>query len=82
MRREPREYRTLDKDLRRVTNTERAVLHSGRSLLRLGLALIFIAAASYVGTGFLADQPAIGILAASLAVAAYLALSIGGNDVA
>ncbi|MFD2439127.1 inorganic phosphate transporter [Paracoccus kondratievae] len=82
MRREPREYRTLDKDLRRVTNTERAVLHSARSLLRLGLALIFIAAASYIGTGFFSDQPAIGILAASMAVAAYLALSIGGNDVA
>ncbi|UFM65430.1 inorganic phosphate transporter [Paracoccus sp. MA] len=82
MRREPREYRTLDKDLSRVTNTERAVLHSARPLLRLGLALIFIAAASYVGTGFFAGQPAIGILAAGMAVAAYLALSIGGNDVA
>ncbi|MDF3903397.1 inorganic phosphate transporter [Paracoccus sp. AS002] len=82
MRREPREYRTLDKDLSRVTNAERAVLHSARPLMRLGLALIFIAAASYVGTGFFADQPAIGILAAGLAVAAYLALSIGGNDVA
>lgn len=82
MRREPREYRTLDKDLSRVTNTERAVLHSARPLLRLGLALIFIAAASYLGTGFFAGQPAIGILAAGMAVAAYLALSIGGNDVA
>jgi len=82
MSREPREYRTLDKDLRRVTNTERAVLHSARPLLALGLGLIFMAAASYVGTGFLGDQPALGILAASLAVAAYLALSIGGNDVA
>ncbi|RQP08017.1 MAG: anion permease [Paracoccus sp. BP8] len=82
MRREPREYRTLDKDLSRVTNTERAVLHSAQPLLRLGLALIFIAAASYVGTGFFAGQPAIGILAAGMAVAAYLALSIGGNDVA
>lgn len=82
MRREPREYRTLDKDLSRVTHTERAVLHSARSFMRLGLGLIFIAATAYVGTGFFADQPALGILAASMAVAAYLAMSIGGNDVA
>ncbi|RDW11822.1 inorganic phosphate transporter, partial [Paracoccus thiocyanatus] len=82
MRREPREYRTLDKDLRRVTHAERAVLHSARPLWRIGLALIFIAAASYVGTSFFAGQPALGILAAGMAVAAYLALSIGGNDVA
>ncbi|WP_323009096.1 inorganic phosphate transporter [Paracoccus sp. (in: a-proteobacteria)] len=82
MRRNHREFRTLDKDLSRITNTERAVLHSARPVLRLGLALIFIAAASYIGTGFFAGQPGLGILAASMAVAAYLALSIGGNDVA
>ncbi|WP_199262371.1 inorganic phosphate transporter [Paracoccus binzhouensis] len=82
MRREPREYRTLDEDLSRVTHTERAVLHSARPLMRLGLGLIFIAATAYVGTGFFAGQPALGILAAGMAMAAYVAMSIGGNDVA
>lgn len=81
MAREGREYRTLDKDLRRVTNAERAVMQSARPVFRLGVALIFVAAAALVTTGFFAGQPAIGIIAAGAAIAAYLALSIGANDV-
>ena len=81
MAREPREFRTLDKDLRRVTNAERAVMQSARPLLRLGIALIFVIAAALTATGFFADQPAIIIVATGMAVAAYLALSIGANDV-
>ncbi|RCW79434.1 inorganic phosphate transporter [Paracoccus lutimaris] len=81
MAREPREFRTLDKDLSRVTNAERAVMQSARPVFRLGVALIFMAAAALTATGFFAGQPAIGIVAAGMAVAAYLALSIGANDV-
>ena len=81
MPREPREYRTLDKDLSRVTNTERAVMQSARPLLRLGIALLFVIAAALTATGFFAGQPAIAIVAVGMAVAAYLALSIGANDV-
>jgi PiT family inorganic phosphate transporter len=81
MPREPREFRTLDKDLSRVTNAERAVMQSTRPLLRLGIALLFVTAAALTATGFFAGQPAIAIVAAGMAVAAYLALSIGANDV-
>ena len=81
MPREPREFRTLDKDLSRVTNAERAAMQSTRSLLRLGIALLFVTAATLTATGFFAGQPAIAIVAAGMAVAAYLALSIGANDV-
>ena len=81
MPREPREYRTLDKDLSRVTNTERAVMQSARPLLRFGIALLFVIAAALTATGFFAGQPAIAIVAVGMAVAAYLALSIGANDV-
>lgn len=76
-----RDYRTLDKDLRRVSNTERAVMQSGRPVFRLGLALIFMAAAAYAATAVFAGQPALGTVAAAMAVAAWLALSIGANDV-
>ncbi|WP_347267421.1 inorganic phosphate transporter [Paracoccus sp. (in: a-proteobacteria)] len=78
----PREYRTLDKDLGRVSHAGRAALQSSRPLFRLGLALIFVAAAALAATGLFAGEPAIAGLAAGMAIAAYLALSIGGNDVA
>lgn len=81
MARYTREYRSLDKDLRRVTNSERAILQSGRPVFRLGLALIFMAAAAYAATAILAGQPALGIVAAAVAVSAWLGLSIGANDV-
>lgn len=77
-----REYHTLDKDLSRVTHAEQAALQSTRPVFRLGLALIFMAAAVLGATTFLAGAPVIGILAAGVAVAAYLGLSIGANDVA
>ena len=82
MARESREFRTLDKDLRRVTNAERAALQSARGVLRLGIALAFVIAAALTATGFFTGQPTFGIVAAGMAVAAYLALSIGANDVA
>lgn len=81
MARYSREYRTLDKDLRRLDNSERAMLQSGRPVFRLGLALIFVALAAYGATAIFAGQPALGIVAAAMAVAAWLALSIGANDV-
>ncbi|MFG6079980.1 inorganic phosphate transporter [Paracoccus litorisediminis] len=76
-----REYRILDKDLGRVTHAEHAALASARPMVRLGLALVFIAAAAEFAAAALAGQPALGIMAASVAVAIYLALSIGANDV-
>ena len=51
MARESREFRTLDKDLRRVTNAERAALQSARGVLRLGIALAFVIAAALTATG-------------------------------
>lgn len=81
MARGTREFHTLDKDLQRVTNAERAVMHSARPVFRLGIALIFVAAAALAATGFFAGQPSSGVIAAAVAVAAYLALSIGANDV-
>lgn len=82
MARELREYRLLDKDLSRITNAEYAIMQSARPLLRLGIALIFVAAAAMAATGHFTGQPGIGIMTASMAVAAWLALSIGANDVA
>lgn len=81
MPRKKREFRILDKDLGRVTNAEYAALASARPLVRIGIAIVFVAAVAEYAAAALAGQPALGIMAAAVAVAVYLALSIGANDV-
>ena len=80
MTRPTREFRILDKDLGRISRAEHAALASARPVLRIGLALVFAAMAALAATA-LAGQPALGIMAAAIAAAIYLALSIGANDV-
>lgn len=81
MTRRPRDYHTLDKDLSRVTNTQWATMRAGQPVFRLGIALIFMSLAGYAATAIFAGQPALGVVAAAMAVSAWLGLSIGGNDV-
>lgn len=81
MARRLRDFRILDKDLGRVTNAEHAALASARPMMRIGLALVFVAAAAEYAAAAMAGQPMLGIMAASVAVAIFLALSMGGNDV-
>lgn len=75
------QYRILDKDLGRLSSAEHARIASGQRVLRLGIALIFLAAMAIFAATALAGQPAMGLMAGSIAVALYLALSIGANDV-
>ncbi len=77
-----REYRILDKDLGRFSHAERASSHAARPLLRVGIAAVFVAAVVLVALGVYAGQPGLATIAAATAIAAYLAISIGGNDVA
>ncbi|WP_299358111.1 anion permease [uncultured Paracoccus sp.] len=75
------DLRTLDKDLGRLSAAERAGLHSTRPLLRLGAAVLFVAAMAMLGTAALSGQATLATAAAGVALAAYLALAIGANDV-
>lgn len=77
-----RDYRILDKDLGRMSNAEQAALSLARPRVRIGLALVFIAAMAEIAATAIAGQPALGTVAAAVAIAVYLALSIGANDVA
>lgn len=77
-----RDFRILDKDLGRLTNAERAGLHSFRPLIRLGVAGLFVAFVVLASFSSFSDHPEFGVIVAGVAVAAYLALAIGGNDVA
>lgn len=81
MARTPTDYRILDKDLGRISNGERAMAQSGRPVLRLGLAMLFIGATAVLGAQLFHDRTEIAMLVAGFAVAAYLALSLGANDV-
>ncbi|SDK49216.1 inorganic phosphate transporter [Paracoccus chinensis] len=75
-------FRTLDKDLDRVANAESAGVHSLRAVSRLGLALTFAALVALVGAVVTGGTAAPGMMIAGLLVAAFLALTIGANDVA
>lgn len=76
------EYRILDKDLSRLSNAEVAQVQAARPVLAVGAALIFVAAAALLALGVYGRHPDLAMIAATMAVAAYLALSIGSNDVA
>lgn len=75
------ELRILDKDLDRLANAETARLHSTRIVWRLGVALIFAATVAALGPG-LGLVEVSRLTVAGILVAAFLALSIGANDVA
>ena len=75
------DFRFLDKDLDKVANAESAGVYSTRPLLRLGLALTFAAAVTVAGA-VATGAGGSWMLAAGLMVGAFLALSIGANDVA
>ncbi|MFB9221482.1 inorganic phosphate transporter [Paracoccus cavernae] len=75
------DFRILDKDLSRVSNAESASVQLGQSMIRLGIAVLFIALAALISFGAFGGHPGLGIIVAGVAVSAYLALSIGANDV-
>jgi inorganic phosphate transporter, PiT family len=72
---------TLDKDLDRLTFLEQASQHVSRTLAPLGVALIFLIAASLLGLGFIQNEAQAGVVIAASALAAYMAMNIGANDV-
>ncbi|WP_018634188.1 inorganic phosphate transporter [Neomegalonema perideroedes] len=75
-------WRTLDRDLNRISYVEYATMYVSRPLVSLGLAMAFVALAMVAAAILTGGQP--GALAIILAAAfgAYLALNIGANDVA
>lgn len=80
--RQPRDYRTLDKDLRRISQAEIAGFYALRPLHRIGLALIFLSAVALLATALMQGAFGSAMVLAGFVVAAYLALNIGANDVA
>jgi PiT family inorganic phosphate transporter len=72
---------TLDKDLEKLTFTEQATHFVLRSWTGVGIALVFLLIAMAVAGGFATGTPGVLVVAVTAALAAYMAMNIGANDV-
>lgn len=73
--------RTLDKDLDRLTFLEQAGQQVSRKIAPLGVALIFLIVAGILGLNFTQNHAQAAMVVAASALAAYMAMNIGANDV-
>lgn len=72
---------TLDKDLEKLTFTEQATHFVLRSWTGVGIALVFLLIAVAVALGFATGAPGVLVIAVTAALAAYMAMNVGANDV-
>ncbi|WP_299849073.1 inorganic phosphate transporter [uncultured Roseovarius sp.] len=77
-----KQWKTLDKDLGRISQVEYATAYVARPLVGPGIALIFMILAGLVAGIFFGQFPSNFIVVAAAVVGAYMALNIGANDVA
>jgi PiT family inorganic phosphate transporter len=73
--------RTLDKDLDRLMQVEDASKYVSRKLMAPGIGLIFLGLAMLFAAVYVFDRPGAGLVIAAAALAAYMAMNIGANDV-
>ncbi|MDN5786731.1 inorganic phosphate transporter [Pseudorhodobacter sp.] len=76
------QWKTLDKDLNRISYLEQATQYVARPLLAPGLGLAFIAVVAIVAAVLSGGSPDSLIIVAAAVFGAYMALNIGANDVA
>ncbi|PJE30812.1 inorganic phosphate transporter, PiT family [Pseudooceanicola antarcticus] len=81
-RRGPGEWRSLDRDLERVSVLEAGAIHLSRPLLGAGISLVFIVLSMLIALLVTGREPGMLVIVAAAALAAYMALNIGANDVA
>ncbi|WP_397542676.1 inorganic phosphate transporter [Roseovarius salis] len=76
------QWRTLDKDLGRISHVEYATAYVARPLIAPGIALAFIVIAGLAAALLFSAQPGNLAVIAAAAFGAYMAINIGANDVA
>jgi PiT family inorganic phosphate transporter len=76
------QWKTLDKDLNRISQFEYAQTYVARPMVGLGVALAFIIVAGLIAGLIFGSQPGSMIIVAAAALGAYMAINIGANDVA
>jgi PiT family inorganic phosphate transporter len=79
---DPRHFETLDRDLARFSNLERATQYVGRPMVGPGIAFIFVALAGLAAAVFFGQSNNGLIVVIAACFGAYMALNIGANDVA
>ncbi|MDV7271222.1 anion permease [Thioclava sp. A2] len=76
------QWKTLDKDLKRIGRLEEATAFVSRPLVAPGIALAFIIFVGLLSAALMGAQPVSFVVVAAAAIGAYMALNIGANDVA
>ncbi|MAM62816.1 inorganic phosphate transporter [Maritimibacter sp. UBA3975] len=76
------QWKTLDRDLDRIGQLERATQYVSRPMVGLGVSLAFIVIAGLGAGLFFGFQPGTMVVIAAASFGAYMALNIGANDVA
>ncbi len=76
------QWRTLDKDLNRISQVEYAAQYISRPLVGMGIALVFIVLAALGAAIFFGQTPTSLVVVIAAAFGAYMAINIGANDVA
>ncbi|PTW46162.1 inorganic phosphate transporter [Rhodovulum kholense] len=77
-----RQWKTLDKDLKRLSQVGTAAQSVSRPLVGVGISLAFIVAAALAAALVTGNTPGLLFVMAAAAFGAYMALNIGANDVA
>ncbi len=72
---------TLDKDLEKLSSVEDAARHTSRGLAGPGAALVFLILAAIFASSYVSGTPGSVIVIAAAALAGYMAMNIGANDV-
>ena len=75
-------WQALDRDLNRISRVEYATFYLSRSLVAVGLGLVFVALAALWAALIVGGTPGGLTIVVAAAFGAYLALNIGANDVA
>jgi PiT family inorganic phosphate transporter len=75
-------WKTLNKDLERITALEQAMTYTARPLVATGIALAFMALTGLVTAVLIGFDPLGLIVVAAAIIGAYMAINIGANDVA
>ncbi|WP_417514670.1 inorganic phosphate transporter [Minwuia sp.] len=79
---ETKQWKTLDKDLNRISQVEYATQYVSRPLIGTGISLAFIVIAATIAAVTFGQAEGGVLVVAAAAVGAYMALNIGANDVA
>jgi len=79
---ENRQWKTLDRDLGRISQVELAAAYVSRPMIAPGIALAFMVVAGLIAAVFLGETPVNMIVVMAAVFGGYMAINIGANDVA